>query len=122
MGLGDLWWSSVLDSALPPQRLRPDAWPEDKDPASHMAQKKRKKERKNRTDIIPNKMVKAKLNRQKSHKETHTHTHKKRKQTNKQTKNPDRTLGQMVKANLNRQSHTKKRTHTHSQKEKKGKI
>ena len=87
-----------------------------------MAQKKRKKERKNRTDIIPNKMVKAKLNRQKSHKETHTHTHKKRKQTNKQTKNPDRTLGQMVKANLNRQSHTKKRTHTHSQKEKKGKI
>ena len=37
---------------------------------------------------------------------------------NKQT---DRTLGQMVKVNLYRQNHTKKYTHTHSQKEKKGK-
>ena len=32
----------------------------------------------------------------------------------------DRTLGQMVKANLYRENHTKKYTHTHSQKEKKG--
>ena len=34
----------------------------------------------------------------------------------------DRTLGQMVKANLYRENHTKKYTHTHSQKEKKGNI
>ena len=32
---------------------------------------------------------------------------------------PDRTLGQMVKAKLYRQNHTKKHIHTHSQKEKK---
>ena len=36
-------------------------------------------------------------------------------------KNPDRPLGQMVKAQLYRQNHTKKHTHTHSQKEKKEK-
>ena len=41
-----------------------------------------------------------------------------KKQTNKQ-KRTDRTLGQMVKANLYRQNLTKKHTHTHSQKEKK---
>ena len=41
--------------------------------------------------------------------------------TNKQNKNrTDRTLGQMVKAKLYRQNHTKKHAHTHSQKEKKG--
>ena len=33
----------------------------------------------------------------------------------------DRTLGQMVKAKLYRQNHTQKHTHTHSQKEEKGK-
>ena len=33
----------------------------------------------------------------------------------------DRTLGQMIKAKLYRQNHTKKHPHTHSQKEKKGK-
>ena len=33
-----------------------------------------------------------------------------------------RTLGQMVKAKLYRQDHTKKQTHTHSQKEKMQKI
>ena len=36
-------------------------------------------------------------------------------------KQTDRTLGQMVKAKLYRQNLTKKPTHTHSQKEKKGK-
>ena len=41
---------------------------------------------------------------------------------NKQTKKTDRTLGQMVKAKLYRQNHTKKHTHTHSQKEKNEKI
>ena len=39
----------------------------------------------------------------------------------KKRKRADRTLGQMVKANLYRQNHTKKHTHTHSQKEKKEK-
>ena len=40
------------------------------------------------------------------------------------TKKPltDRTLGQMVKAKVYRQNHTKKHTHTHSQKEKKENI
>ena len=42
------------------------------------------------------------------------------KQTNK--KRTDRTLGQMVKAKLYGQNHTKKHTHTHSQKDKKEKI
>ena len=37
------------------------------------------------------------------------------------TKWTDRTLGQMVKAKLYRQNHTKKHTHTHSQKDKKEK-
>ena len=39
----------------------------------------------------------------------------------KQKKRTGRTLGQMVKAKLYRQNHTKKQTHTHSQKEKKEK-
>ena len=37
MGPGGLWWSSVLNSALPPQRLRPDTRPEHQDPVSHTA-------------------------------------------------------------------------------------
>ena len=40
----------------------------------------------------------------------------------KKKKWTDRTLGQMVKAMLYRQSHTKNHTHTHSQKEKKEKY
>ena len=45
-----------------------------------------------------------------------------KKQTHKQTKRQtDRILGQMVKAKLYRQNHTKKQTHTHSQEEKKEK-
>ena len=35
MGPGGLWWSNVLKSALLPQRLRPDTWPEHQDPVSH---------------------------------------------------------------------------------------
>ena len=35
MGPGGLWWTSVLNSALPPQRLRPDTRPEHQDPVSH---------------------------------------------------------------------------------------
>ena len=42
------------------------------------------------------------------------------KQTNKKWTN--RILGQMVKAKLYRQNHTKEHTHTHSQKEKKEKY
>ena len=46
-----------------------------------------------------------------------------KKNQNKQTKiQTDRTLGQMVKAKLYRQNHTKKHTPTHSQKEKKDKY
>ena len=44
--LGGLWWTSVLNSALPPQRHRPDTRLGHQDPVSHMAQKKREKKRK----------------------------------------------------------------------------
>ena len=44
MRLGSLWWSSVLNSALPPQRLRPDSQLEHQDVVSHTAQKKRERE------------------------------------------------------------------------------
>ena len=37
VGPGGLWWSSVLNLTLPPQRLRPDTWPEHQNPVSHMA-------------------------------------------------------------------------------------
>ena len=37
VGPGGLWWSSVLNSAVPPQRLRPDTMAEHQDPVSHMA-------------------------------------------------------------------------------------
>ena len=47
---GGLWWTSVLNSAFPPQRHRPDTWPEDQDPVSHTAQKKREKERKKKRE------------------------------------------------------------------------
>ena len=40
----------------------------------------------------------------------------------KKKKWTDRTRGQMVKSKLYRQNHTKRYTHTHSQKEKKGKY
>ena len=43
VGPGGLWWTNVLNSALPPQRLRPDTRPEHQDPVSHVAQKKREK-------------------------------------------------------------------------------
>ena len=35
VGLGGLWWSNVLNSALPSQRLRPDSRPGHQDPVSH---------------------------------------------------------------------------------------
>ena len=43
---GGLWWSNVLNSDLPPQRLRPDTWPEHQDPVSIRAQKKREEKKK----------------------------------------------------------------------------
>ena len=56
MEQGGLWWTNVLNSALPPQRLRPDTQLKHQDPVSHMAQKKRekkrKKERKKRNKVI----------------------------------------------------------------------
>ena len=45
-------WTSVLNSALSPQRLRPDIWPECYDSVSHMAQKKREKKKKERKNKI----------------------------------------------------------------------
>ena len=45
VGPGDLEWSNVLNSALPPQRFRPDTWLKHQDPVSYMAQKKRKKKK-----------------------------------------------------------------------------
>ena len=43
---GGLWWTNVLNSALPPQRHMPDTQPEHEDPVSHTALKKREKKRK----------------------------------------------------------------------------
>ena len=37
--------SNILDSALPPWRLRPDTWPEHQHPASCTAWKKKEKEK-----------------------------------------------------------------------------
>ena len=74
-----LWWSNVLDSAHPPQRLRLDTQPEQQDPASTCSEvKEEKREKQKQTDRIPNQMVKAKLNRQ-NHRKKHTHTLIKRK-------------------------------------------
>ena len=39
----------VLNSGLPPQRLRPDTWPEHQDAVSHTSQKKREKKKKEKT-------------------------------------------------------------------------
>ena len=38
---GGLWWTIVLNLALPPQRHWPDTWSEHQYPVNHMAQKKR---------------------------------------------------------------------------------
>ena len=45
MELGGLWWTNVLNFALPPQRYSPDAWPEHQEPVIHTAQNKREKRR-----------------------------------------------------------------------------
>ena len=37
VGPGGLWYTNVLNSALPPQRLRPDTQPEYQNPVSHVA-------------------------------------------------------------------------------------
>ena len=52
MELGGLWWTNVLNMALPPQRHRPDTRPQHQDPVIHMAQNKREKKRK-KEKIIP---------------------------------------------------------------------
>ena len=43
---GGLWWTNVLNLALPPERHMPDTKLEHQYPVSHMAQKKRVKRRK----------------------------------------------------------------------------
>ena len=48
MELGGLWWTNVLNLALPPQRHSPDAWLEHQEPVIHTAQNKMEKERKER--------------------------------------------------------------------------
>ena len=53
---------------------------------------------------------------------TSTKNYTKKPKQNKTKKWTDRSLGQMVKAKLYRQNHTKKHTYTHSQKEKKEKV
>ena len=58
MGLGGLWWSNVLNSALPPQRLRPDTRPECQDPVSHTSQKKKRKKNKINKIKLTNKKFK----------------------------------------------------------------
>ena len=66
---------------------------------------------KKRTDRNPKQMVKAKLNRQKSHKETNTLV-KRKKQTNKnqETKNGQNPKTK-AKSKTNRQNHTNIHTH-----------
>ena len=51
VGLGGLWLSNILNSAVPPQRLRTDTQPEHQDPVCHTAQKKREKKKKARKKI-----------------------------------------------------------------------
>ena len=46
MELGVLWWTNVLNLALPPQRHSLDAWVEHQEPVIRMAQNKRERERK----------------------------------------------------------------------------
>ena len=78
MGLGGLWWSSVLDLALPPRRLRPNTQPEHEDPASHMAQKKSAKKQKQKNRQNPRTDGKSNLIQTKSHKEAYAYTLTKR--------------------------------------------
>ena len=47
VGPEGLWWSSILNSALPPQKLGPDTRPEYQDPVSYTAQKKREEKNNN---------------------------------------------------------------------------
>ena len=64
VGLGGLWWTNVLNSALLPQRLMPDSRPEHQDPVSHSAQNKieTKKERmKEKNKIIKIKKILLKI-------------------------------------------------------------
>ena len=61
MGLGGLWWSNVLNSALPPKRLRPDTWPEHPALSATWLRRKGRLEKKERKDKIKqNKVIKIK--------------------------------------------------------------
>ena len=52
IGPGGLWWTNVLNLALPPKRLRPDTRLEHQDPVSHKAQKKREEKKKRKEKNI----------------------------------------------------------------------
>ena len=52
MELGGLWWTSVLNLALPSQRHSPDAWLEHQEPVLHTAQNKREEKKKERKKKI----------------------------------------------------------------------
>ena len=56
---GGLWWTNVLNSALPPQRHRPDTRLGHQDPVNYTAQKKReKKTERKKKKIKLNKVIK----------------------------------------------------------------
>ena len=48
MGPGGLWWTNVVKSALPPQRLKPDTQLVHQDSVSHLAQKKSEQKKEKR--------------------------------------------------------------------------
>ena len=87
MGLEGLWRSSVLDSSPPPQSLRPATHPEHQDPASHSAQKKRKKKQTKKNPklnrLYPKPKGKNITKQTKSHKETYIYTLTKREKRKK---------------------------------------
>ena len=63
MGLGGLWWSNVLNSVIPPQRLWPDTRLEHQDPVTHTAQKKRKKKKKEKNNNKKKKRATKQINK-----------------------------------------------------------
>ena len=134
MELWGLWWTNVLNSALPPQGHRPDRWAEHQDPVSHTAQKKSENKRKKEENkikllkleiIIKNKKINKSFKKERKKRATkpiNKYTNDDKRWKLSKNNPTDRTLGQIVKAKLYRQNHTKKHTYTHSQKEKKEKI
>ena len=99
---GILWWSSILDSVLPPQRLSPDFWLGSQDPTSHSSfQLRGLKEKKRQTNPQTNGKSKIEQARTKPRKHTHTKETKtepkitKNKRTTRQTKEPQNEMKQL---------------------------